>query len=291
MYRVFVVGCSRSGTTVLQRQLVQTCQLFSLPETDFFGLSLRGGLDQVLARFGVSRSLSSPDRAFDRLRKLLPEIDIVEKSPPRTWRYGEIMNHFVAILDEAARQSDEAGWLEKTPKHFRFAPVILRHLPDARILHVVRWGPDVVASILDRAAKYPDEFPRQGDVSYGIKLWNRAVRCALADLKRGRAEVVLYEDFAAHPQVLIEGLTGRLQLPRRIAGVVDQDGLIEAKEQWKAEVSGDVRRAESKFSKVLSSDEQRRVLRQLDLKGYERLAAKCFRPSGVKLGALPCEGA
>ena len=43
--RVFVVGCQRSGTTVIQSALARASGLFTLPETHYF-LDLLGGIEE-----------------------------------------------------------------------------------------------------------------------------------------------------------------------------------------------------------------------------------------------------
>jgi hypothetical protein len=47
MSRVFLVGCSRSGTSVIQKELVNKLNLWSLPETSFLIYS-HETLDQKL---------------------------------------------------------------------------------------------------------------------------------------------------------------------------------------------------------------------------------------------------
>ncbi|MCA2458815.1 MULTISPECIES: hypothetical protein [Vibrio] len=76
MKKIFVVGCSRSGTSVVQKQIVEKTRLFSLPETAFFSMSNGSKKDRTsnLARLikytGVFdiRKINFNDSNFDFLK-------------------------------------------------------------------------------------------------------------------------------------------------------------------------------------------------------------------------------
>jgi hypothetical protein len=85
------------------------------------------------------------------------------------------VNNFIYLLDQLTLREGKSVWIEKTPKHFRYIAFIRRFIPSAQIIHMIRDGRDVVASIYDRANSFPDRFSEQSALTYGIGLWNEAV--------------------------------------------------------------------------------------------------------------------
>ncbi|MDN5872259.1 MAG: sulfotransferase [Nitrococcus sp.] len=258
-------------------------RLYSLAETDFFGTAAGGGLGAVGCRLGLARSPAKYGPAFDRLRELLGPFSLLAYRNPTTRRFGKLVASFTTVLDQAASEAGEVGWLEKTPGHYRHLPLIRRFVPGASVVHVIRWGPDVVASLRDRALRYA-KFERQAEFHYGVRLWNRALSAALRDARRYAASVVLYEDFANYPKALLQALGRELGLAERRAGEPGGDYAIYAEEErWKHAVDGSVRPAASKFSEVFSQRERDWVERSLSLMAYRRLVERATRPANVWL--------
>ncbi|MCB1751340.1 MAG: sulfotransferase [Gammaproteobacteria bacterium] len=269
--RIFLVGCSRSGTTLVQRTLTERYQLYTLPETDFFGLLVGGGLGALACRLGISRSRKVYWRAFDRLTRLLPA-DAASETEQHSWRLRPLIDRFVEILDRKALDAEESGWLEKTPKHFRHTGLIHRCIPGAQIIHVVRQGSEVTASIRDRANRFPEQFGRQHNPEYAVKLWNRSVRTALTDAKRGRALVIMYEDFVDNHEKLVRMIGEQLHLKQRQQNMETVPRIIDSAEQWKSNSLEEIRPATSKFTEVFDSDTRTFILKNLDTRAYEALA-------------------
>lgn len=270
--RVFLVGCSRSGTTVLQHHLAKHPDVYSLPETDFFGKLLGNPLWATVGRLGRVRR-NRVRRAFIKLREIVGDdgIPIPAGSMPRT---RECVDVFVAGLDRQARETRKSIWLEKTPKHYRYLATIDHFIPDARIIHMVRDGRDTVASIRDRAQRFPEEFGHQADPAYGVRLWNRAVRTALKRRQAGRDWVIFYEDFVAEPATALGDVCRFLGL-QFVPVMLDQREpevrVTRDDEPWKTDVAAGLRRVESKFDSVFSGEEKRWIDRHLDWTAYNAL--------------------
>ncbi|MDP5181620.1 sulfotransferase [Blastococcus sp. BMG 814] len=130
MRRIFVVGCPRSGTTLLQSFLAAHPQVHSFPETHFFHRlqAPRGGRRAAgLAATGAAGRL---DEAAGRLgaprrRPVLPTVR----------RSGAA---FVAMADAAARRNGADTWVEKTPANLYVLDLIERVVPGAQVVHIVR---------------------------------------------------------------------------------------------------------------------------------------------------------
>lgn len=158
------------------------------------------------------------------------------------------------------------------------AKTLSPHLPHtplhsrAQIIHVVRRGSDVTASIRDRANRFPEQFGRQQNPEYAVKLWNRSVRTALKDAKRGRALVIMYEDFVADHERMVRMIGAQLHLKERQQKTETATRIIGETERWKSNSSEEIRLATSKFTEVFDPDTRALILRKLDMRAYNALA-------------------
>jgi hypothetical protein len=196
MKRIFVVGCPRSGTTIVQALLARYPGVLTLPETAFFE-SVFGGIGQRwqdvdaahvpwYRRRGLARS-----HGPKRLRMLEAELLGLSRVPP--WRVGPCIDRFIALLDRVARQRNCQAWVEKTPNHVLYVDEIARHVADARFIHVLRNGEDVVASAIDADLLQPTH-AFHGGVKHWVRRWNRAMELQLARLGTAGHHVLCLED-------------------------------------------------------------------------------------------------
>lgn len=218
--RVFLVGCPRSGTTLLQSLLSAHSAIHSLPETHFFqnllsteehrllsfahGYARRRALQRWHAcrRRAVTRCGWVEGSRIRRTWECFPEMgDAFEDRTVRGWRGHRLSTHvdrFVQALDQASLRLGKQVWLEKTPDHLFYAAQIQRHVPDARIIHIVRDGEEVVASLYRAAQRYPEWRPYL-DIERAADRWNRALAESLAWCGRPRHLLVRYETLLADP--------------------------------------------------------------------------------------------
>lgn len=215
--RVFVVGCPRSGTTLLQSLLHAHRDIHSLPETHFFQHLLASDESRQLE--GDSRA---PRRWHERKRTLLARAGWVAprrarrawqvattaglqadvpRGPDR-WRATAHVDAFVRAMDTHCLQQRKSVWLEKTPDHLYYVDAIQRHLPQARFLHIVRDGEEVVASLHRAARSYAPWRPFL-DLDRCISRWSRAVEESLRWIDDPRHRLVRYEDLVASPKLAL----------------------------------------------------------------------------------------
>lgn len=268
--RVFLTGCSRSGTTVVQRCLSAHPGLISFPETDFFGKLIGGWNGRLQARFGRIR----PDRrrsAFRHLGEVLQQPDL-EHIGNANLGYRAAVDSLVESLDGMASERNATGWIEKTPKHFRYVGLLEQAIPDIQFIHVVRDGRDVVASLVDRAHSYP-QFRSRLDPLAAARLWNEAIRTASRYNGRKRHLVLAYEDFAHDPESELRRVCDFLQYEYAPAMLKagNAEEIVDANEPWKSGVNQPVMRQRSKFGELFTETEQRAVMKALDWRRYRRL--------------------
>src|SRR3954468_21460739 len=183
-----VLGCVRSGTTVLRALLDSHPDLAVPPESYFVIPALQArdryerpaglDLDRLLADVGTERSY--PDWHLDPAG-----LDEVRDAAP-----ASVPDAVLALYRAYAHQQGKARAGDKTPLHLLHVHLLATSFPTARFLHIVRDGRDVVPSILDMAFG-PDRFAE------GVLFWQRRVeqgRAAGARLGPGRYREIRYEE-------------------------------------------------------------------------------------------------
>lgn len=264
--RFFIGGCSRSGTTFLQRLLAGHSRIHTFPETGVFlrALGMRG---QVLpwAHFGLT--VGKERKALARLLEhAASDRGAGPSLPPRRILLQSSADDIVCFLDGLTLRAGKDVWVEKTPRHVLHAARIRRLVPCSRFIHMIRNGQDVVASIVDRARRFPGRFEGQEDPAYGVRQWNRSIRATEAAMREPGHIVVRYETLASRPEETLRRLC-------RILGIDFEEGMLQApadgsfilaEEGWKAPLSGPIRPAASKFQDLFDEGTRKEINERLD---------------------------
>jgi hypothetical protein len=149
---------------------------------------------------------------------------------------------------------------------------------------MLRRGEDVVASIVDRARRYPHRFPRQLKPAYGIRQWNHSLKCTAEALENPGHVAVFYRDLAKGTEETLRALSPMLGLPFE-AGMLSpalRSRFAGEEEGWKSKVEGPVRMSESKFERVFDEESRSRIRGQLDTATFRELRKRAdHRPGGV----------
>ncbi len=286
MDRVFLVGCPRSGTTLLQTMLAQHPSVFTVPETHYF-LKLRGRL--AGRPVGPMVSPRSAARALDGLANAAALA--TRPSVPRWWplvdRYGRA---FVGVMDAGAQARASSLWIEKSPIHLHHMVEIARYVPEARFLHMLRDGRDVVASLVDLCEREPDRWVPQlisGNVdvpSRGMLIhaaaarWNGDLNLSLACRGRRGHHLLTYESLVEDSRATLAGVAAFLR--------IEYDAAMERHWESADEVVGPRREMQhmektfqpledrrlQRFTAVFSAEEQEWVTGLLDHNGDARSA-------------------
>lgn len=217
--RAFLVGCPRSGTTLLQTILHAHRGIHSLPETHFLP-RLMGSEEFRRSSADAPRSPKARLRRF--YRRALADAGLVDRARARdAWEYlrglgvlaqsaqcGAIrlsaqIEAFVEALDAYALEAHKQVWLEKTPDHLFYIEQLSRWVPDARFIHIVRDGRQVVASLYRAAMQYPTWRPFL-DLARCVDRWCTAVGESARWQDRTRHLHVRYEDLVQRPEQTLQ---------------------------------------------------------------------------------------
>lgn len=200
--RVFVVGCPRSGTTLLQTLLGAHPDVVTFPET------------HLLARLVEARP--RPGRlGLVRPRAARAALDdfaaLVDAPVPRP-RRPTLAAHLAAALAALDGVRDRAGavaWVEKTPRHLHHLDLVDRHAADAAVVHVVRAGAEVARSLHRASTEHPDAWTGPRSVADAAARWSADLDRTRARAARGDA-VVRYHRLVDDPDAELDRLCARL---------------------------------------------------------------------------------
>jgi hypothetical protein len=279
--RVFVVGVPRSGTTLVQSLLAAHSTLTSFTESHFFDRNfsrLPLGLGPILTRnpgpdlvrFLTENGVEDADLA----RSALGRRSSFRLPPMLPFYTRRAAREFLELLDELAIARGAAGWIEKTPRHLFYIPLVekLGIEPGPRFVHVIRDGLEVVASLHEAS----QEWERPYDLGTCVRRWNADVRFSLMRIAESTDHLVFYEELTSKPEPTLRRLLDELGLGWE-PDILDRygraaEGLITDAEAWKADV-GRAIRPSATSTRVLTPEQRRRVSGSLRRDLYDRLVA------------------
>ncbi|MCP3958750.1 MAG: sulfotransferase [bacterium] len=194
MRPLFIVGCPRSGTTLLAAMLGAGPGCVAVPESQFLP-ECRGALDRGEIDDNA-RSVFSWIQRHPRFRLwgLDPDPAVLpsEGGPAALTRVMEwLAGQWAGSVDRA----DAVVWIDHTPTHVRWGDTLLDLFPEARLVHLVRDGRAVAASL-----RPLDWGP--GEPVAAARWWESRVAPGLA-LETSRPDRVArarFEDLVADPE-------------------------------------------------------------------------------------------
>ena len=243
----FIVGCGRSGTTLV-RAVLDANPLIAVPPESFFIVDLAKHRDEPFTASAFVDDLLVHDRFamwpcdHEEVRRA------VLLDPPRDFA-GAVRRVFAAY----AESQGKPRYGDKTPRYVTHLPALAALLPEARFIHVVRDGRDVAPGIVGMRWG-PDNL--RGAAVY----WQRHVergRSAGRALDPARYLEVSYEELVADPRPVVERICAFVDIPyvdamlhpearfdQVIAGVAEpstHSGLrrpISAVRDWRRDLTG-----------------------------------------------------
>jgi hypothetical protein len=262
--RIFLVGCPRSGTTLLQSLLTAHPQITSFPESHFF----RHLVPYDLKRYWLG---IAPEKARTRFKTFLEEInreELVSYLPYFPIFQYQYIQTFLRTLDTITQEQGKNIWIEKTPGHVRNIDYIKKHIPEAKFIHIIRNGPDVVASLYEVTHKYPEIWRGAWNIDRCITQWIEDVQISLNHQNKPDHILVQYEHLVQNPRLIISKICDFLNVS--FDEIILEKYMTKAQnivlenEPWKRSVSETIQnRNGQKFTSLFDLQQQSYILEQL----------------------------
>lgn len=239
----FLVGCPRSGTTLLQSMIASHSRVVSYPETHFFSKTLP--INPFLRRLKLygpgSREIVTQYLKLNGYLQLNP----FENTPGyQFFTHSTWCLKLIEILDkmttEGAHKQDIVNpvWgLEKTPRHLHYISSIEQTNSSIKFLHLLRQGKDVVASLHLATKQYPEQWGGERSIKKCINWWNNSMRSSLKHQNKANHLFVVYEQLLESPERVLQTISNFLELEYQKTMGSDfhntADSLTKEEEKWK----------------------------------------------------------
>ncbi len=265
-YRYFIVGCPRSGTTLLQSLLASHSTVNSFPESHFF-CNLFGDYEPKRRMLGIASR-----RIYPRIQEFLKELGQENQNNylPRNLIFAnQYTSFFIHLLDRLTIEKSKKIWIEKTPPHLHYIDYIEQKVVGACFIHIVRNGADVAASIYDLRNRYPSIWDgNKNQISDCINRWIEDFKITLKHIEKPNHYCIRYENLITNTESELVKLCQFMKLqfePKMLTGYSYQAKKVSlSKETWKESVGEKIQnKQQQKFKEVLSLAEQKYLLQQL----------------------------
>lgn len=236
---ILLVGCPRSGTTLLSAILHAHPDIAVAPETRFLLPAYRqrarfGNLTDPADRRALGEFVTGKKTLFNDLKiDRATVVQAVVDAPP-TFGSG-----VACVWREFARSRGATRWVEKRPAYWREMATLMRLFPDAQVIHLVRDPRAVVASLM--AVKW-----YKRPLPHAAALWVQADRELRKWARRLPADSyhrLRFEDLTADPRGELTRLTTFLGEPfaeQMLDHLSAADDLVPQRKTWHSRVRGPI---------------------------------------------------
>jgi len=224
---IFIIGCGRTGSNLLEQILNNHSKIKLVPEMHFMTFWKKGLTDR-LDKIGTFKKDKNLKKAIDLMYsgKLIGDywskIDIdkkelYEKFSSSDRSYRALME---IIMKEHAKINGKTHYGAKFPVHFSYLPTLFEWFPNAKAIHMIRDPRAIFASELkkDEKPSFPlkEKNPLYG---YGILLyvlfqWKWAVSSHGRYKKKylDKYRICKFEDLILEPENTIEDICNFLEV-------------------------------------------------------------------------------
>jgi hypothetical protein len=242
---IFIVGVSRSGTTLMSRVLDSSSNIGIARENHYLGhLLAREGARYYFRRAGdlkddeavrglVELIWSGEFQRRSRLREVSPYWRWLTRTVDRTDFERRILASdrterglFEVIMRTHADANGKALMGEKTPAHLDYVETLLEWFPDGRVIHMLRDPRAIYVSELRRRKERPESVPYRQLIhapplfaTFVLQqvtwVWARAIDRHRVLKRRfpDRYRAVRFEDLVREPRPTLETLFAFLGVP------------------------------------------------------------------------------
>lgn len=191
----FIVGYPRSGTTLLAAMLSKAKGVVVTPETNYF----RGARVEAKRKNARGRKALSILKSDKRMSDIGVNFELITVDDN-----DDFDDLYKKILKLFGKQNQGVVIIEKTPLHALYLKQLRQVFPDAKILHLVRDGRDVIASNIKEEWTFSSIYKHAAE-------WRELV-CQNAFQENGSIMNVQYEDLILHPKNVVRDIFEFLEI-------------------------------------------------------------------------------
>ena len=224
--QIFVVGSSRSGTTMMGRILGNHSDIFTFKELHFFGTIWTNNSNQDLNRQEqidlLSRLLCiQEDGLFNQ-----QNISVFNEKAIALLAHKNICNPlsiYELFLSAISNENKSTISCEQTPKNMYYLNEILAFFPQAKVINMVRDQRDVLLSQKNKwkrrflgASKIPLSEAIRSYINYHpiltSKVWNSSLEYTAKYFDNERVKIVKFEELLAKSESVVKDICNFLAI-------------------------------------------------------------------------------
>ena len=194
----FILGCPRSGTTIIRNYIKANYNLISPEETFYYRWAFPFGSKEFTNR--INTELAKKHRQIDGVT----ESDFQEL-------YAKCENRKELIEGHVRLMGIDRydGWFEKTPQHVYSSVLLAEDFPQSKLLFIVRHPLNACASL------YSGRQIKTSSLREAICYWKEAYQIYKSLSAHGyNIDLIKYEDFVKNPEDFANYLSEALNIDR-----------------------------------------------------------------------------
>lgn len=210
---IFIVGCPRSGTTVLASLLNRHPNIASGTETHFFNYVAKNNynwahfdsesLSRLLEESRVVDFIKLAELSKQEILNKFKNYDLSNIDSNLSYEEQSKKIIFNILMQSFLEHKHKSRFCEKTPNHLQNVPEILKLYPQAKIIHLVRDGRDTVNSLLKMPWRPSGLVNNARFWSQYIKLGSR-IETKLKDHHQNNLLQIRYESLLENPEITLK---------------------------------------------------------------------------------------
>jgi len=224
---IFIIGCGRTGSNLLEQILNNHSEIKLVPEMHFMTFWKKGLTDR-LDKIGTLKKDKNLQKAVELMYsgKLIGDywskIDIdkrklYEKFSDSDRSYRALME---IIMKEHAKKNEKTHYGAKFPVHFSYLPTLFEWFPNAKSIHMIRDPRAIYASELkkDEKPNFPlkkkNPFYAYEILLYVLFQWKWAAKSHRCYKNRyaDKYRICKFEDLILEPESTIEDICNFLEV-------------------------------------------------------------------------------
>ncbi len=202
---IFVLGSARSGTTLMASLITASSEVAVYRAESM----LLNGCDRCYGALSSDRGKAAFADDWVRSRQFR-RLGITEDAGRALVRSSASYSSLLrAVMNQLAGSQDKPYWLDSTPGHVFSLPTIASAFPDAKIIHMVRDGRAVSASLRKLGWVGMRASDPEAAIQYSALKWQRSIQAfeRAQSVVSGQAMTVRYEDVIRTPDRVMKAVT------------------------------------------------------------------------------------